>query len=232
MSQRRKIQMVVDLAMTVLLPVLMAYSLVGETTHEWLGISMFLLFLFHHLLNWRWHKNLVKGRCSAQQVFGTIVNILLVVIMIVLPLSGIMMAKHTFDFLNITAGASLARVVHLLASYWGFVLMSVHLGLHWNMIMRMARKVAHISKTFVLRTMLLRIIVVLIVGYGIYSFFTRRFVDYMFLRSQFVFFDFSETLFVFFMDYLAIMGLFICFGYYFGKLLVHITIEIERKNNN
>lgn len=176
---------------------------------------MFLLFFLHHLLNWRWHKNLIKGHYTAQRVFGTTIDILLVIIMIVLPISGIIMAKHTFGFLNLTAGVSLARVVHMLISYWGFVLMSVHLGLHWNMIN---------TKTSVWRTILPRIAVILIAGYGIYSFFTRQFNDYMFLRSQFVLFDFREPLSFFFMDYVASMGLFVSLGYYSGKLLGLMTI--------
>ena len=42
MSAKRNIRMATDIAMTILLPVLMAYSLVGEEVHEWLGIVMFL----------------------------------------------------------------------------------------------------------------------------------------------------------------------------------------------
>lgn len=38
-------KMAVDLAMTVLLFLLMAYLLVGEAAHEWLGLAMFLLFI-------------------------------------------------------------------------------------------------------------------------------------------------------------------------------------------
>ena len=42
-----------DGLMILLLPVLMAYSLVGEQLHEWLGVLMLLLFVGHHALNWR-----------------------------------------------------------------------------------------------------------------------------------------------------------------------------------
>ena len=37
--------------MIILLPLLMAYSLIGETAHEWLGLFMFLLFILHHSMN-------------------------------------------------------------------------------------------------------------------------------------------------------------------------------------
>ena len=61
MSAKRNIRMATDIAMTILLPVLMAYSLVGETVHEWLGIVMFLLFTIHQVFNGRWYKNFVRG---------------------------------------------------------------------------------------------------------------------------------------------------------------------------
>jgi len=39
------------------------------------------------------------------------------------------------------------------------------------------------------------------------------------LKTQFVFFDFGEPLFLFLIDYLAIMGLFVCLGHYISKCL-------------
>lgn len=51
MTIKRKLQIVLDVAMIVLLPFLMSYQLIGEATHEWFGIGMFLLLVFHHLLN-------------------------------------------------------------------------------------------------------------------------------------------------------------------------------------
>lgn len=38
MTPKRIFQVIVDLAMTAMLPVLMAYALVGEAAHEWVGI--------------------------------------------------------------------------------------------------------------------------------------------------------------------------------------------------
>ena len=37
--------------MLILLPLLMAYSLIGESIHEWLGITMFAVFILHHIIN-------------------------------------------------------------------------------------------------------------------------------------------------------------------------------------
>ena len=60
MKPKMIIKIAVDLAMTLLLCCLMSYLLVGETVHEWQGVSMFALFILHHALNPNWHGNLVK----------------------------------------------------------------------------------------------------------------------------------------------------------------------------
>ena len=50
-DMKKKLRIVIDSGMVLLLPLLMAYSLVGEAAHEYLGIGMFLLFISHHILN-------------------------------------------------------------------------------------------------------------------------------------------------------------------------------------
>ena len=53
--------------------------------------------------------------------------------------------------------------------------------------------------------------------YGLYGLFHRGMPGYLFLRTPFVFFDFDEPLIFFFLDYLAIMGLFVWIGHYLAK---------------
>ena len=82
MTGKRKIQNLIDIIMAALLPVLMGYSLLGEDVHEWVGIVMFVLFLFHNGLNWKWHKNLFHGKYSGMRLLGTAVNILIFLLML------------------------------------------------------------------------------------------------------------------------------------------------------
>lgn len=58
---------------------------------------------------------------------------------------------------------------------------------------------------------------VLIAVYGLYAMFRRDIPNYLFMQTQFVFFNFEEPLVFFFLDYLAVMGLFVFAGYYAGK---------------
>lgn len=41
MNFKMKVKIATDIAMTILLILLMAYELVGQAAHEWLGVGMF-----------------------------------------------------------------------------------------------------------------------------------------------------------------------------------------------
>ena len=215
---KKKIRIVVDCGMVLLLPLLMAYSLVGEAAHEYLGIGMFLLFAAHHILNTAWWKHLLRGRYTPLRIFGTAVNLALAIIMLALPISGMILSRHVFRFLHF-GGAAAVRTVHLLASYWGLVLMSVHAGMHGSMISGMLRKKFNIRQTSTVGTWVLRLIAVLLAVCGIYAFVKHKISSYLFLRTQFVFVDFSQPVVSALLDYLAIIALFAMVGYCISKLI-------------
>lgn len=84
--------------------------------------------------------NLFKGKYRPSRIIQTIVNFGVLITMLCLGFSGIVMSRHVFAAFSIHGPMATARMMHLAASYWGFVLMSVHLGLHWSMILGMCRK--------------------------------------------------------------------------------------------
>lgn len=55
-------KMTIDSAMPIGLLLLMGYGLVGQVIHEWIGVGMFILFIWHHILNSNWSKSLFRGR--------------------------------------------------------------------------------------------------------------------------------------------------------------------------
>ena len=213
------LKILVDLAMTVLLLLLMAYLLVGETAHEWMGLAMFLLFIFHHLLNRNWYSNLFRGKYTPLRILQTAVDVLLLAAMIGLMISGIILSRVVFGFLPISGGMGFARTLHMIASNWGFLLMSLHLGLHWGMFLGMARKALKLQRPSRLRTVLLPVLSACIAVYGLFVFIRRDLLVYMLVRTHFVFLDFSESILLFYLDYLAMMGAFIFISHYGIRLL-------------
>lgn len=216
-----------DLIMTVLLLFLMARQLTGDSAHEWLGAGMLILWIAHHILNRSWYGQLFKGKYTSARILQTGTNFAVLLSMLGLMVSGIILSREVFAFLPISGNIALARPLHVLSAFWGFVLMALHLGLHWNMILGMARKATGpvASK---LRRILLRIAAVLAAGYGLYAFLKNRFLSYMFLTSSFVFFDFERPVLLFFAEYIAIMGLFIFLAYYTSKGMQRLTGRREK----
>lgn len=218
MKPKMKVKMLIDLLMSILLLCLMAYQIVGDYLHEWFGAGMLVLFIIHTILNLKWYKNLFKGKYSPLRIIGTVLNFAVLAAIICLGYSGIVMSKHLFAFLPIENGMAFARVIHIAASYWGFVLMSLHLGLHWSMIMGMMKKVFHFSKSLT-RSIISKVAVLLISAYGVYAFISENIIDNLFLKTQFVFLDYEAFAFTVFSKYIAMMVLFVAIAYYFTKLL-------------
>ena len=215
---KKKIRIVVDCGMVLLLPLLMAYSLVGEVAHEYLGIGMFLLFIAHHVLNIAWWKHIFRGKYTSLRILGTAVNLALAMIMLALPISGMIPSRHVFRFLHFN-GASTARTVHLMASHWGLVLMSFHAGMHGNGMMGMIRKNTNPRQPSKIKIWSLRIIAVLLAICGVHAFVKNEIGSYLFLRTQFVFIDFSQPVIQSLLEYCVIIVLFMVVGYYAVKVL-------------
>ncbi len=207
---KNKLRMPVDMGMMILMLLLMAYSLVGEMPHEVLGITIFALFIIHHSLNFSWWKSLFKGKYTPARILQTLVNLLLVLVMFLQPLSGIAMSKHLFPWLNMGIPSQVSRMVHLLLANWGFVLMSLHLGFHLNVM-------KHRMGLSKMPVWLGRIVSLVIVLLGARAFVVRGLWGYLTYKTQFVFFDFSEPVILFLLDYLCIMGLFAVLGNQFYK---------------
>lgn len=242
---KTKVKMLVDIFMTVLLFFLMARQLTGDTAHEWLGAGMFLLWIVHHILNRHWFSHLFQGKYTPVRTTQTVINVALLLAMLGQMVSGIILSRNVFVFLPISGGIAMARSLHVFCGFWCFVLMSLHLGLHWNMMLGRMRKAiggagasgaggnpeeavdagrrqttAQNSRR---KTRLPRIGAAAVALYGLYAFVKNQFILYMFRLSSFVFFDFERPVVLYVTEYLAIMGLFIWIAYYGVKGLQKLS---------
>ena len=209
----KRIRLTADIAMTVLLPMLMAYSLIGETFHEVIGTLMLILFIFHHVMNRKWHSTIFKGKYTVRRIVQTLMDLILLVVMLLQPVSGILMSKHLYTFIEVTGITAAVREIHLVIAYWGFVLMCVHVGMHLApFIHKITGKNKRISA-------ILHSVWILISGYGVYVFIKRAMPEYMLHRQIFAFIDVSESKPVFFVEHAAVMLLFMLAGYAFAILM-------------
>lgn len=213
-----------DVLMTLGLLFLMGYQFWGDAAHEWAGAGMFLLWIVHHILNASWYSSLFRGKYTPVRIFQLVIDLLVFLCMIGLMVSGVLLSRHVFPlrgwmFHGFHGGMSFARLLHLAASHWGFVLMALHLGLHWGMFLGMAKKALKLKQPSPLGRILLPILGAGIAVYGLTVFFRRDFLTYLLMRAQFVFLDYGEAIPLFYLDYLAMMETFIFLSYYLTKML-------------
>ena len=200
-------------------PALMTYSLIGETFHEVVGTLIFVLFIVHHIINRKWYGALFKGKYNTRRIFQTALDMLLLVFMLLQPISGILMSKHLYTFLPALPISAQARRIHMMLAYWGYVLLCIHAGTHLAVPLR---------KLFMKSKRIFAAVCAVsscISVYGCAAFIKRGFPGYMSGRTMFAFFDYSEPRTFFFLDYLAIMVLFMMTG----CLAVYGLSKINRK---
>lgn len=224
MSARKNnmIKKLVDACMTVLLLLLMAYQVTGETLHEWFGIGMTALLIVHHILNRRWYSALFKGRYNVYRIVSVTVNTLLLAAIALTAVCGMAMSAHAVPFLYGLLPVSFARRFHLAMSFWSFLLMGIHLGLHipamtaglkWN-----GKVKASVAAVLAAAA-----------GVGFWRFVSSGIPDYIFFRTPFAFLDYDKSAALVFAENLAILITFVFLGAACASLIKASGTKSKRK---
>lgn len=220
------IKIIIDFSMIVLFFLLSGYHLFENITHEWLGVSVFVLFLVHNALNWRWYKNLFKGKYNAVRIMQTVINFLLWIFMALNIASAIMISYDVFAPLGLSNGY-VGRKMHLCATIWSFALVAFHFGMHFGMFIGMTKKMTNPSvKTATVMKWISRVVLLILCVFGIVVFIKRKLYNDMFLLEEFKFLDFGESKVKFFLDYTALFSLFSALGYYLRKLAMKARKQV------
>jgi Domain of unknown function (DUF4405) len=210
-------RLVIDLSMTILMLVAIAYQITGNTIHELVGVILFLLFITHNFLNRRWYKTIFKGKYNVRRILSITVNLLFLVSMTVVILSSVPISRDIFAFIPINNDMTLLQI-HVMTSYWGFIFMAVHIGMSWGTIINAVRKMTGITSTNRIRTILLRVIAVLIVVYGVEASFEREMFYKLTVYNPFGWNNDKSSM-GFLLDHLSIMGIYISGTHYALKFV-------------
>ena len=179
--------------------------------HEIIGVLLIVVWAVHVYANRRWYKTIFRGKYKAFRGIQTFVNCGMLICAAFLAVSGVMLSNHVFAFLGIESGASFARTAHLLASHWYLVFISLHIGLHVNVIfsrLGLARFIAGASGAASSSrgvVVVSRIAVALASAYGVYAFIERGLWKYLTLQQPFFFMDLERGYALFFVDYIAMI---------------------------
>ena len=188
---------IIDVALTVTLLLLMAFQVTEQLAHEWLGIAMFALTVAHQILNRKFYAEIFKGKYNALRILQLTVNCLLLLSFVCTALSGMMMSRFATPFMNGILPSSIVRQGHLAMSHWSFVLMGLHLGLHFGMITsKLKNKTARI---------ILGIVMTAISVFGFNLFFKSDMLSYMLFKNPFAFLDYEKAWWLVILENLAML---------------------------
>ena len=184
MVGKRAVKIALDIALALVLVAVMTTALVQEAPHEWLGVALFVLMTAHIVLNRKWLAAVFRGRYGALRVLQVVMLVGLVACVVGQIASSLVLSKHAFGFLPALPGAGWARRVHMLCSYWAFVLAFAHAGLH----MRTPKGMSSWQMWAV------RILFAAVACFGMYSFAQLGLWQYLIGQVQFAFADYSTPL--------------------------------------
>jgi hypothetical protein len=172
---------------------------------------MFALLLAHNGLNWRWYRNIGRKGTGIRYRLGLAVTMALLAVAVTLLVSSLIVSRELFGFIRISDGF-LMRRIHTLAAYWVLVLVSVHAGLHWNLVMAFMGRLFKISGPSRLRAFIVRLAGGLVMAGGLIASFVRGLGSKLSMGHSFDFWEGSGA--GFFMAYLSIMGFYIGLAHY------------------
>ncbi len=145
----------------------------------------------------------------------TAVNTLMLISIVLTALSGISMSGHAVPFLYGMINVMTARTLHLAMSWWSFILMGIHIGLH---IKAMTAKLPDKGKTA------FNMILTGVSGAGLWLFLKNGIVNYITFRTHFAFLDYQTAKWHIILQNLAMLMFFVLVGY--------VLSEVTQKNKD
>ena len=218
--------------MAALFVAIMATALVQEAPHEYLGCALIIAAVAHVVLNRRWFKALFRGRYNLVRILQLIAVVGLAVCIIGQFASALVLSKYAFGFLPALPGASWARRVHMMCSYWGFMFAFAHAGLQLKGIGRLARSEGA-AAAGAARTVLwvARIAFVAIACFGAHSFVQADIGAYLLGQVQFAFADPSEPFAMAYGRYASIAVL-VAGGFHYIRRAIEAVGKREKRRQS
>ena len=201
-----------DLTAASLLLIGLAYWWLGNVAHEVAGTAMFVLLVVHNVFNRRWYGTVARTR-EPRGLINVGLTFLLLAGMLALLVTSVLIS-NTLAGLLPSWGGFTVRQIHTFAAYWVLVIVSIHLGLRWPMIMGVARSLLGIATPSPARTLALRALAAVIAIHGIWSSFALGIGTKLAMQVTLDWWNFEESVAGFFIHCVAIAGLYMFLTYY------------------
>ena len=201
-------RLVFDFTAACLLLFAMAYYWQGNAAHEIAGTALFLMLIGHNVFNRKRYAAFAKRQGGLRQKIDLVTIALLATAMLTLLITSLMISETVFGVL-LPRGDFNARRVHVLAAYWALVIVSIHLGMRWSVILAAVRRLLRIDSPSFTRTLVLRALAVCLAVQGVFSSFELSMGTQLSMQVTLDWWNFEESVTGFFLHCIAVAGLYI-----------------------
>lgn len=218
---KQHIKYCLDIIMTICFICIMKIMITGISLHEKLGLIILGLVILHIILNYRWVKGMAlrifDTKLNLVTKISVVLNLVLAILTVLLVVSGILISVTIFT--NIAAeNRELWANIHKKSALLLFICISIHIGLHWKMIMYGFKNMFKIKGFSKIRTSALRIVTIVIMLFGLLSLFRNPILQDTFKINKESDSKNKSTKIQVILEYTSIMGLFIGGTYYTFKI--------------
>jgi hypothetical protein len=190
-----------------------SYYWQGNAAHEVAGIAMFVLLVVHGAFHRRWFASLSKAPRARRGKFNTALTLLLLAGMLLLLATSLVISESVFANLRWDDDFTMRRL-HAGVAYWLLVVVSIHLGLRWPLLMVTASRLLGIHSPSRARTALLRMMALGIAIQGVISAQALNLHARLLFHMSLDWWDFGTSVAGFFGHCMAFAGLCIGVTYY------------------
>jgi hypothetical protein len=213
-----RIRLLLDLLAIALIIACLAYWWLDNRSHELFGTALFALVIVHNVFNKHWYGGVAKRRMNLTRIVNLVTIFCLAIGMMAMLVTSLLISRDLFPFTSLS-GAFAVREIHMFAGYWVLLIIAIHLGTRWTIVMNTIRSTFGLASPNTLRTLVLRIAALAIVIRGVKSSFEMAFGTKLMLTYSLDMWDFSENTLGFFIGYASIVGLYVAITHYTLGLL-------------
>lgn len=169
LKNKNVVKLILDVVIAITFALLFNTKIMGGLLfHESVGLGIGVGFLAHILLNAQWVKNVTlkffERKLSGKTRMGYFLNILLLIAVIVIIVSGLMISRIIFPSFQAVDQHGF-KALHLGVSYLALIIVGMHVGLHWQWIAGMIKKVFKVQSARLMHV-LVRVALVLVIFFG------------------------------------------------------------------
>ncbi|CAN7170201.1 DUF4405 domain-containing protein [Pararhizobium sp. LjRoot238] len=213
MSNVFRVRLLLDFMAVALLITCLAYWWLDNLSHELFGTALLTLVVVHNVFNRRWYGSVAKARFDVVRIVNILIIVGLALGMTILLVTSFLISRDLFAFMALDGGFAV-REIHMFAGYWVILIIALHLGARWTVVMSVFRGMLGMTDRNPARTITLRGAVAVIAVWGVRSSFEMAFGAKLMLTYSLDMWDFNASTLGFFVNYASIVGLYAAVTHY------------------